>query len=285
MRIVFYASKIKTVLNRKPWIVEKVCDNICLNPHYPVRLRRRDINILMDSGAFQDVDTHTRLLLPEALKRQLLYEKYLGAISHRIVSYDQLVDEQVIKGKKTKCRVDEAIGWDYVATTIEAAKYLASKRSSLKPRQLVLSCQGTTVEQYLDCIKEVLDVSEPGDCIGLGGFCIIGTRPKLQVQFFEIVKRGFPLIKKYGIEDVHLFGVTSIPILKRWSEINTSFGLNLSTDSSSLERAGIFGRVFLPETGSWDRKRYKKEDKYKNYHPRDLSLLNVLNFLEYLDSL
>ena len=283
--IKFYVSKTGNKLNRRPWVPEFVTDNLCLNPMYGrVRLQRGGVNILLDSGAFQDVDKDKRLTYEEALNRQLKFEQTAGFISQRIVSYDRLVDEQLIDGKKKKCRVDEGNGWEYVKDTVGAAQYLVSQRSILEPRQLVLSNQGTTVEQYIQCLREVLQIAQPRDCIGMGGFCIIGSRKSLQPQFFEIQEKAFTLIKSAGISDIHLFGVTTIPVLEKWSELASPYGFSLSVDSSAAERRSVFGSVFSPDTGKWETK-YSREDKYINYHPRDLALINTINFRDYLEGI
>jgi len=281
----FYVSKNNNRLNRRPWVPEYITDNLCLNPIYKtVRIYRGGGNVLLDSGAFQDVDKDKRLTYEEALNRQLNFEQAAGFVSQRIVSYDRLVDEQLKEGKKVKCRVDEDNGWEYVKDTVGAAQYLVSQRDKLAPRQLVLSNQGTTTEQYLTCLKEVLRIAQPQDCIGMGGFCIIGARKTLQPQFFEIQEKSFPLIKDAGITDIHLFGVTAIPVLERWVEIARPYDFNLSVDSSSAERRSVFGGVFSPDTGKWEAK-YTRQDKYINYHPRDLALINTINFRDYLEGI
>lgn len=260
---------------------EYITDYICLGPYRKVNLQRQNLKILLDSGAFQDIDKDVRLTFDEALSRQLRYEQEVGFISERIVSYDRLVDEQLTERGKIKCRVDVVEGWDYVRESVAAAEYLAGKRDELSPRQLVLSCQGTTIEQYIACLADVLRIARPGDCIGMGGFCIIGRNKSLQPQFFEIQERAFPMIKLARIEDIHLFGVTTMPVLKRWTEIAKPYEFNLSVDSSAFERRSVFGTVFDPDTGKWVQ-RYTREDKYVNYHPRDLALVNTLNGIDYL---
>lgn len=280
----FYVSKTRNILNGRPWTPEFISDYICLNPLYKVHLRRKDVKILHDSGAFQDVDKDLRLTYQEALNRQLKYEQRYDFLSQRIVSYDRLVDEQLTDQGKKKCRVGEKIGWEYVKDSVDASIFLTQKREELEPRQLVLSCQGTTVEQYISCLKEIIKIASPKDCIGMGGFCIIGRNKTLQPQFFEIQKQAFPIIKEAGIQDIHLFGVTDIPVLRKWEELAKPYNFNLSTDSSAFERRSVFGSVFNPDTGKWKQK-YIKADKYINYHPRDLALVNTINGIDYLNNL
>lgn len=281
--LTFYVSKTGNVLNRKPWRPEKLTPYLCLCPTRPVKLEG-EVKILTDSGAFQDVDKNTRLTPIEALKRQLTLERQCNYISHRIVSYDRLVDEQLNEnGKKIKRRVDEATGLKFVEETIEAAHFLHVLRKELQPRQLVLSCQGVTVEQYIYCLTRILEFAKPQDCIGMGGFCIVGRfKKQLAPQFYEIQEKAFPLIQKAGIKDIHLFGVTALPILENWLKIAQGYNFNLSIDSSSFERRSINGEVFC--FGKW-KQLYTRPDKYIKYHPCDLGIANIERGIHYFENM
>ena len=281
MGIKFYVSKCGNVLNKKPWNIENIVDNICLNPSRQVKLCKK-VNVLLDSGAFQDVDKNSRLTFSDALDRQLGYEKKLGFKVQRIVSYDQLVDEQVVEGRKIKRRVDPDIGQNFVDVTIQASKFLVNNRMRLTGRQLVLSCQGVSVEQYIYCLGEVLNLAIPSDCIGLGGFCVIGNKPKLIKQFLDISKIAFPMISKCGISDIHLFGVTAARVLLPWYQIAKEYDFNLSIDSSAFERRSIFGEVF--RGGKWYQD-FTRIDKYVNYHPNDLGRVNILSGIDFYDNM
>lgn len=272
LAIDFYVSKTHDTLNKKIFDPDNNIPTVCLNPLYKIKSISKNCKVLLDSGAFQDVDSNKRLSYYDALKRQLDFEKDVGFISYRIVSYDQLVDEQLVNGEKIKKRVSCDESPKYVTETINAAKYLSSLRNFLYPRQLVLSCQGTNYDQYIKCLNEILKNADKNDCIGMGGFCIIGRKKSLVPEFLKIQQTSFEIIRDFGIKDVHLFGVTSIPILEKWSEIGKEFDLNLSVDSSSFEVNSVFGRVF--DNGKWIKK-YTKEDKYKKYHPCDLALENI----------
>lgn len=280
----FYVSKVNNKLNGKPSDWETITPYLCVNPLYKVQIAegfRGKVKLLCDSGAFQDV-RGVRLSYDDALRRQLMYENRLDCgMFHRIVSYDHLVDEQLDEnGKQIKRRVTEEEGWRYVRDTIDAAEYLDSQRWRLHERQLVLSCQGTTVEQYVSCAESVLAFARPGDCFGMGGFCIVGKNKSLQPQFYEISRRVLPMVVKAGLSDVHLFGVTASNVLREWLTISRGLPLNLSTDSSSMEVNSVMGKIY--DEGVW-RKTYEKHQKMVDYHPRDLAASNIRNAVSFLD--
>lgn len=251
-----------------------------MNPLYPANVNS-DIDVLLDSGAFQDVSQDSRLSFEGALERQLNYEEKQRFISERIVSYDRLVDEQLnSEGKQIKERVDWEKGEKYVEETINAAKFLADNRNELEPRKLVLSNQGTNIQQYLDCIKEILSFSEPHDIIGFGGFCIVGQKPKLVPQYYKIISRAIPLIRKKGIKEVHLFGVGTIPILETTAQIAKRCGVNLNYDTSTYEFNGVMGRTFVKGFTSL-KQTYSKEDKFVNYNPNQQAHENIRAVVEY----
>lgn len=125
--MIFYVSKNHSRLNGRPFRPEFISDHLCLNPLYNTAVERQ-VNILTDSGAFQDVDTAKRLNYSDALDRQLNYEKKVGYISEYLVSYDRLVDEQLIDGEKVKQRWGYSAAEEAVNDTVAAAKFLAENR-------------------------------------------------------------------------------------------------------------------------------------------------------------
>lgn len=154
----YYASKCHDRLNGRQFDIEKDYPYLCLNPMYKATLSV-PCEYILDSGAFQDVKGD-RLTYAQALDRQLDYEKDVGQQAHAIVSYDRLVDEQKSEtGSQFKARVCEDVGEEYVEDTIKASEYLVSQRGRLGNRHLILSCQGTTVEQYLQCLDNIMDIS------------------------------------------------------------------------------------------------------------------------------
>jgi len=280
----YYVSKNHDRLNERVFAPETLTDKLCLNPKYRVTLNRpsEQVNILLDSGAFQDIKQEQRLTFHEALDRQLEYEKQVGFVSKFLVSYDRIVDESpTVQGKRLKRRVSKGKSERYVEETINAAKFLSDSRRELKPRRLILSNQGVTPDQYIDCVKEVLRISEPDDVIGLGGFCIIGQVPKFTDDYFQVLKKVLPLAKRNGIRRVHMFGVGVFKVLVKTHVMCQKYGIVPSYDTSSLEFNAVFGKVLSPDVenigpaGIHLRKVFTKEDKYELYHPRDWAMLNI----------
>ena len=151
----FYVSKVHNRLNTRVFSPEKVTSRLCLNPNYPVSLNRPidEMSLLLDSGAFQDIQSEQRLTFNGALGRQLNFEEKVGFTANYIVSYDRIVDESpTVQGKRRKRRVGSRTADRYVEVTIDAAKYFADMRRELSPRRLVLSNQGVTPDQYVECV-------------------------------------------------------------------------------------------------------------------------------------
>ena len=283
MSLRFYISKCHDRLHGNPYTPEKYGSYLCINPYYRATIRDDSIKFLIDSGAFQDVGTETRLSFEDALNRQLKFE-YDVTQSHRpaeaIVSYDRLVDEQLGENGQYKARVSEEDSKEYVRETIEAARYLASKRNELKPRKLVLSCQGTTVDQYLYCLKEVLKVACSEDIIGFGGFCIISKSKVYEKQFYDVIEQAFPLIRKHGIKRVHIFGVGMFRALIQAEICAKLNGIDCSYDTSSCEINAVFGKVFDPVNAQLITV-FSKEQKRNGYTPAHLAEFNVSSILQF----
>lgn len=248
----FYVSKNHDRLNGRPFTPEFISNHLCLNPMYKTSIER-PVHILTDSGAFQDVDSATRLSFSDALDRQLEYEKRVGYVSEYIVSYDRLVDEQLIDGEKTKQRWGFDAAEEAVIETVAAARYLASKRRQLHPRKLILSSQGVTIEQYVRCAREIINTMETSDCFGFGGFCIIGQRRNSTTpdgctfpeQFVQIFEQVVPMLAASRVSRAHVFGVSYLPALRQIIPIAKRYGIALSIDTSSIEvNSVIEGKVW-----------------------------------------
>ena len=284
----YFVSKNHNRLNGKPFQPELVNPRICLNPKYPASvIKAAKPEILLDSGAFQDRQREQRLTFSGALQRQLDFEERHDLRADMLVSYDRLVDESPGSPGRSKRRVYHALAEKYVKETIEAAEFLVDQRRDLKPRRLVLSCQGTTAPQYLRCVDEILEMTEPGDVIGFGGFCIVGQHKRLAKQFFSVLEAAVPKLKKHGITAVHFFGVGYFPVLVRAHVLCRAAGIEPSYDTSSYEFNGVLGRVFNPLARATPMV-FPPPDKKVLYHPADLALLNVrlvTNFWKELNSL
>ncbi len=280
----FFVSKVHNSLNGIPYNPEIQTPYLCLNPYYNVVLAEdKPVNYLLDSGAFQDVKGN-RLTCEQALERQLAFEKSVGRNAYAIVSYDRLVDEQMADGIQIKSRVSREVGESYVMDTIEAAEYLSSRRDELEGRRLVLSCQGSDTEQYLDCMDQVISIAEPGDIIGIGGFCILSKSKVYEQQFYEIISEAFPKLHKAGITNAHIFGMGVFRALVQadiWGRMN---GIDVSYDTSAAEMNAVFGKSFNPIQGQMS-KVFSKQHKNKGYRSSDLSMLNVRLIMNYWDEM
>ena len=220
-----------------------------------------NLDILCDSGAFQNIKEGTRLSFEDALQRQLDYElslkkSWLDSViwlhtqvnvpdaikailyyqiikwkMYAIASYDLLIDEKWIDGSKVKQRWQEDEAWIAVEETVKVAFYLASQRKVLSPRKLILGCQGVTARQYKSCVKQVLLVAQKEDWIGLGGWCILGKQQSWFNEFQKTLLETIPLIAKSPVSHVHLYGVMWLPALGVFQAICDDYGITCSTDS------------------------------------------------------
>jgi len=276
--ITFYASKCHDRLNGKPFRPELFSEGLMVNPLYPNVTIPDKINYIVDSGAFQDVKTESRLTFSAALDRQLKFIKKIGYPAEAIVSYDRLVDEQVKDGQQIKERVSEDVGWEYVEETIKAAEYLNKERGRIQSN-LILSNQGTTVKQYVQCVENILDISNEGDIIGIGGFCIMRQNKQYKQDYLNILKEILPKISE-KTDRIHIFGMSIFDILIRTEIMAAKYGIDCSYDTSSAEVNSVFGRVFNPEQAQLTQV-FDRNEKYNLFHPAVLSELNIQNITDF----
>lgn len=193
---------------------------------------------LLDSGAFSD-PWQKRLTPETALERQRRWEARAAErwgtphLPQAIVSYDLLIDEVWINGARHKRRWSVADAERAVVDTVAAAAYLASQRTHLEPRRIVLSCQGVDAGQYVECVAEVSRLAQPGDWIGFGGWCILGRWQSWLPEFRRAMDRALPHVADAGVERVHIFGVLWEPALAALLWHADQHGLIVSTDSTA----------------------------------------------------
>lgn len=209
----------------------------CSAAYHPPRWPAADaagVHLLLDSGAY--TDRMTRLSMRGALLRQFAWENEatrrwgVQVQAEALASYDRLMSHD---GDPDAARRVEETVW--------AARYLASQRRWLGSRRLVLAVQGSSVRQYLDCTRRVLQVARGEDWVGLGGWCVVGRQQGLLGPFAATMAAVLPVIAAAGISRVHLFGVLWLPALGHLQWLCDRYGLEVSTDSSSLVLA-YFGR-------------------------------------------
>ncbi len=198
--------------------------------------------VLFDSGAFPEVIANCRVTPKESLQRQLKAIASLPKFKETwLVSYDRLIDEKHIGGKRIKQRWTVEEGESAVNETVEAAKYFNSQRHELSGYTLIQSCQGVDAKQYLRCVEQVLQYCDQSDVVGLGGWCILGKQPSYLQTFWETINLVIPVIAAHGITKVHIFGVTwykprpnqPLPPLQPMLWLCDQYGIELSTDGRS----------------------------------------------------
>jgi hypothetical protein len=215
-----------------------------------------DTRVIQDSGAFQD-SWSTRLTFEAALERQIKHAakyNYAGNIDYR-VSYDLLIDEcWNADGERSKRRWTVTEAHEAVKVTIAAAEYLAVNRHGLN---LILSAQGVDAKQYMDCVIPVIGCMDTTrDSLGLGGWCIIGTRPKQMMPVFrETIASVIPCAAKRGVQKVHIFGVIYPPALGELLWMANEHGITVSTDSTSPANHPFRGQWGY---GSWRDNSYQR---------------------------
>lgn len=231
------------------------------------------VEVIQDSGAFSD-SWSTRLSFSEAWDRQSEHAEkhgYADKITHR-ASYDLLIDETWIDGKRSKKRWTYQDAKEAVDQTVKAAQFAAVKRDG----GLIQSAQGVEPSQYLDCVKRILPYINPEtDKLGLGGWCILGIRRELMPTFYETVKRVIPFIAKQGITSIHIWGViypAALGGLLKWAD---DYDIRVSTDSTSPSLQVIWG--------NWGYAEWRRSiDKPPSHHAGAIRIIHACQTKHYL---
>lgn len=286
-----YPSKNNNALNRLPFAPETVTGRAMVNPLYPVDLAPGTL-ALCDSTAFQTCLSRVRPWT--ALDRQLRLEQQIAWgmcdpdwFFEAVLTYDMLVgvDEAIVEGKRVKRRGDETSAALAVQETIRSARYYHSQRERVRGA-IAHAAQGATPAQYLACVRALLPLMRPGvDWLAFGGFCIIGRMPRLMMPIFdETLGRVMPLLQAAGIVRAHILGVCYPPAIALAVQYERAYGVALSTDSSGLEQAAVFGRVYDGGDGR-QRQRYTKTQKFIDYHPAQLAMQNIRDYSAWMATL
>lgn len=195
--------------------------------------------VIQDSGAFCD-GPGSRKSFDEALNRQLVHSikyGYDNQVTHR-ASYDLLIDEKWQNGRRSKSRWTEEEARVAVNLTVSASKYMVQNYDN----PAVLSAQGVTPRQYMECVTEILRIIRPADILGLGGWCISGKMPAIMRPVFnETMKLIIPVIGNSGIDRVHIWGVADVTFLGPLLWLCDRAGIELSTDSSGPQTRPVMG--------------------------------------------
>lgn len=179
--------------------------------------------LIYDCGAYSDT-TYYRLSDEESLERQLAHMRKYNAIRPDrkiyIASHDLLVDEQAnAEGEREKNRMNPDLAVFAVRETIKAAEYINGRRDYIaeqtgQPAHLIISAQGSDADQYLYCSEKILPFINPDtDIFGLGGWCILGRQTSLMATYRETISRLVPLLKRWKIKKIHIWGVCYAPAL------------------------------------------------------------------------
>lgn len=248
--MIIIPSKNHDWLNYRAQDVDRRFGRAMVNPHYQSISVCPRAEILVDSGAFQKKDMQNRLTPEQAFKRQRKFEydrRPPDGRPWRFVSYDCLrgVDEELVQTasgvSRIKTRGSATTAAPAVALTIEAAEYYR-KRADDVEGGIAYSAQGATVEQYLACVRALLDLARPGkDWLALGGFCIIGMQRSLLPQFLETLLQVAPLVRVAGLEQIHVLGVAFPDALVPAAAICRREGIRFSTDTAGFELQAING--------------------------------------------
>ncbi len=200
----------------------------------------RQTSVIQDSGAFCD-GWHQRVSFREALDRQKRHADkfgYADSITHR-ATYDVLIDEIWTDGNRTKRRWSETDANAAVLETINAAAFMHKNRSYIGN---VVSAQGVTPSQYMECARGVLPFVTEKDIFGLGGWCIIGKMRRIMMPTFrETMTRLIPFLGSEGVRRVHIWGVIMPDALGELLWLCDQQGIALSTDSAGPTLNPVFG--------------------------------------------
>lgn len=253
MGVVFYCG-----INDTRWNYHPVTPGqyACISPVYGRSERTRtenrvalpqDTEVLQDSGAFSD-GPKNRMTPEQALERQINHSIKYGYDSQIIAraSYDVLIDEMWNDGERLKGRWTEKDAWQAVETTIQAAEYMVKQYSG----SAILSAQGVSPSQYMECTKAIVSLVRPDDIFGLGGWCISGKFPTAMMPTFaDTVMMVIPHIARNNVKRAHIWGVIDEEFLAPLLYLCDVNGLILSTDSA--------GPQLRPCMGDWGYKGWR----------------------------
>lgn len=218
-----------------------------------------DTETLVDSGTFND-PTDKRLTPKQALERQLAHikkYKYFRTV-RKLASYDLLIDEKWSAGIRIKQRWSENDAKYAIQETVNAARFLSNHRPYLTNNiDLVLSAQGVTSNQYLDCIQRISPFFNQTDILGLGGWCILGKmRRRWMPTFLDTIIDIIPFVaKEQFTNQIHIWGVIYPGALGVLLWMCNQYGLTLSTDSVGPQLRPCLGEWGY---GDWRKKDYKR---------------------------
>lgn len=226
--------------------------------------------VRQDSGAFSD-GPKSRLSLSGALDRQIEHGhkfEYHDQIIDR-ASYDLLIDEVWTNDNRHKRRWSENDAWAAVKATVDAAAYLSKSYNGAR----VLSAQGVTDKQYLDCSLRVIEWFDPViDTFGLGGWCISGKMPSVMREpFDDTISLVIPALARADVKRVHIWGVMDSLFLGPLLYLCDDYGLQLSTDSS--------GPSVRPVNGEWGYKGWRNKN-FKKPDPFVAGIFRILHVQE-----
>ena len=132
------------------------------------------------------------------------------------------------------------IAWGKVHETIYCAKSFSEEFNGKYEKKFIPVVQGITKEQIYHCVKSYSDLNVKR--IGFGSFGTSGKNNAINIltkKSLENLRYLSILAKDYGFE-LHAFGIGGPSSINRIREYIDSF------DSSSWDKAGGFGDVFLP---------------------------------------
>lgn len=249
-----FISKTSNTLNRKPYDVENITPNICLNPMYGSVTTAGKCNVLMDSGAYQNEDN--RVTFQQALERQQAFEKKLGYQANYIVAYDKIGDKE---------------------ETMKANRFLLDAALP-EGQQRVLIVQGENNKEYSDCLKELLELSKARSFVlGFGGIAKAGVVSAIENKLYDAVVENRSIFD--SVKHIHLFGCFTKRVLQFFE---MAFPDKIvSCDTASVEVRSVMGNVF--KDGKFI-KSFTKAQKFKDYFPNELAQDNIRRALDYYKS-
>ena len=160
-------------------------------------------------------------------------------------SYDTIVDETWSGNTRHRLRLPAEAAEEAVQSTIAAAEFLSKVRDTVPDHTLLLSVQGITRAQYLECALKVLKYVKPGvDWLGLGSWCLVGNAPSTLFPLFrDVIPDVLGLASEHGVHHIHIHGVlhrATLALLRYYC--NNLLIPEVSTDSSSPIRQSGFGQ-------------------------------------------